>query len=254
MVSAVPKAPSSEVPRTIWTRLHLIVSIAVLGPVTAVMATCLIALYAVRPSIKLFSGWMRVWARLILGFTRIQLTVESRGVIDLSRPNVYVVNHQNSLDIITTAAGIPQPFAYTAKDELRTWPIIGHVLKHTACLFVDRSSARRALESFRETGRKIREGIPVLLFPEGQRSYTPELLPFMRGAFLLAIEAGVPLVPVTLVGNTSVLDERGKRLRPGRVTLVLGEPIATDGLTKQDAGHLMKLVRQVMSNELSAEV
>jgi 1-acyl-sn-glycerol-3-phosphate acyltransferase len=254
MVAATPKAPSSKVPRTIWTRLHLVVSIVVLGPVTAIMATCLIISYAFRPSIKLFSDWMRVWARLILGFTRIKLTVENRGVIDLSRPNVYVVNHQNSLDIITTAAGIPQPFAYTAKDELRTWPIVGHVLRHTACLFVDRSSARRALESYRETGRKIREGIPVLLFPEGQRSYTPELLPFMRGAFLLAIEAGVPLVPVTLAGNTSVLDEPGKRLRPGRVKLILGDPIPTDGLTKKDASHLMEAVRQVMSNELRAEV
>ena len=137
-----------------------------------------------------------------------------------------------------------------AKAELRRVPFLGSVLKRTACLFVDRSDARRAVQSIRVAAERIREGNSVLVFCEGARSFSRDLLPFHRGAFVLAVEAGVPLIPVTIIDNYRLLDERRAVGRVGTVRMVVGEPIAMENRTRGDVSALMDEVRDVMQAEL----
>ena len=211
---------------------------------------CLVLHSAFRPTARTFVTWMRPWARSVLFMTRIRPRLEIRAPLP-DGPVVFVANHQNSVDVLSTSACLPRPFVFVARHELRSWPVVGWVLEKSACVFIDRSNARRSVETLRAAGARIRGGDSVLLFPEGGRSYGHRTKPFMRGAFLLALEAGVPVVPVTLVGDAGVLDETRRAARPGETRLVLGEAIPTAGLTRADLAGLSERVRSVIEGELA---
>jgi 1-acyl-sn-glycerol-3-phosphate acyltransferase len=225
-------------------------SLAWIGLFCVLFSPGLILHSLAAPTARTFSMWMRPWARGILWGLRIRRRVLRRGTHPAG-PVVYVSNHQSALDVIATSAGLPNPFLYVARHELRSWFIVGTVLEKSACLFIDRSNPRRAVESLKEAGERIRGGESVLIFPEGARSYAHRLDPFMRGAFLVAIAAGVPVVPVTLIGHIGVLNEKTHTARPGTIELVIGEPISTEGLGRADAAALSDQVRAVMEAELA---
>ena len=216
---------------------------------TAILSPLLVLESAFRPTAETFVRWMRPWARLVLGGIGVRQHVVQRGEAP-SGPVVYVSNHQSSLDIPATASAIPSPFLYVARSELRSWPFVGWVLERSACLFIDRDNPRSALESLRVAAGRVRSGESVLIFPEGGRSYRHGLDPFMRGSFVLAIEAGVPVVPVVLVGHIGVVDERVRAARPGTVVCVLCEPVPTDGMRRRDAGELCDRVRAAIEDEM----
>ena len=217
---------------------------------SSVLSPGLVFQSATRPTAETFRRWMRPWARAILASAGIRLRVVERVPLP-DGPVVFVANHQNAVDIPATSAGVPRPFLYVARHELRAWPIVGWVLEKSACIFIRRDNPREALKSLAAAADRVRSGESVLLFPEGGRSHGHGLAPFMRGPFLLAIEAGVPVVPVALVGHTGVVDEKGRAARPGEVHLVLGEPIPTAGLRRRDAGDLSDRVRTALEAEMA---
>jgi len=174
---------------------------------------------------------MRPWARLILLSAGIRVRVETRAALDPAQPVVFVANHQNALDILTTAAAIRYPFGFAAKSGLRKMPFIGWVLTRTASVFVDRSTPRRTAETMILAARQIREGHAVLLFAEGGRTYSRGLGPFLRGAFMLAVEAGVPLVPVALWGTQRLMTKDHPRdfSRGTPIRIAVGPPLHPAG-------------------------
>ena len=216
----------------------------------AVLSPGVVLESAVRPTMATFAKWIRPWGRSVLWGCRIRLVVEARAPLP-DGPVVFVANHQSALDIPAVAAGLPRPFLFVARHELREWPIIGWVLEKTACLFIDRSHPRRAVVSLQRAGERIRGGDSVLLFPEGGRSYAAHTETFMRGSFMLAVEAGVPVVPVALIGHIGVIHEKQQVARPGEIRLVLGVPISTEGLERRDTGDLAERVRAAIEAELS---
>ena len=221
---------------------------ALTGLLSALLSPPLVVQSAFRPTARTFATWMRPWGRGILRGAGIRLRVV--GSVPPG-PVVFASNHQTSLDVPVTSVGLPRPFLFVARHELRSWPIVGWVLEKSACLFIRRDNPREALKSLQRAAERVRGGECVLVFPEGGRSYRHGTRPFMKGAFLLAIEAGVPVVPVALVGLIGVMDERSKVARPGAVRLVLGAPIETAGLTRRDAGALCARVQAAVDALLS---
>lgn len=244
-----PTLRTSPPPASLAARLWFGWVMGVVAVLSAVLSPPLVLHSAFRPTARTFVTWMRPWSRGILRAIGVRLRVI--GTVPPG-PVVFVANHQNALDIPATAAGLPRPFLYVARHELRTWPIVGWVLEKSACLFIRRDNPREALRSLKVAGERIRGGESVLLFPEGGRSYRHGTEPFMKGAFVLAVEAGVPLVPVALVGHVGVVDEKTKRARPGAIRLILCDPIATDGLRRSDVGELAEQVRGVIGEALAA--
>lgn len=204
---------------------------------------------AFRPTARTLRTWMGPWGRSVLALMRVRQHVVRRAPLP-EGPVVFVANHQNAFDIPATVVGLPRPFLFLARHELRGWPIVGWVLEKTACIFIPRDNPRAALASLQDAAGRIRGGESVLLFPEGGRSHSHQLAPFMRGPFVLAIEAGVPVVPVTLAGHVGVIDEGAKLARPGHTAIVIGAPIPTEGLRRGDAATLGDRVRAVMEEEL----
>ena len=196
-------------------------------------------------------AWGGRWAR-VLAAVGLDIRLDDRsGLAPDAGPLVFVGNHQTALDVVAVLAVIPQAFAFTPKVELRTAPVIGAALRHSPSVFIDKRDARRDVKSLKDAAEQVAAGTSVMIYPEGRRSYSGGLLPFERGAFVLAVEAGVPIVPFTLRGVYRLVDERRFVARAGSATVRMHAPIPTQGLTRADLPALMARVRTTFADDLA---
>ncbi len=198
--------------------------------------------------IGVFRWWSIFWGRSMFLGVGIRVKYHRKVDLDPSRTYVFASNHQNALDIPIAAIAVPCPFGYVAKAALERVPVLGLAIRFSPSVIVDQSHPRRSLASMQRAGRQIRQGLSVIIFPEGKRSYQRDLLPFKKGAFLLAMEAGVPIVPVTIVDAYRLFHEKRRLARPGIIHVVVGEPISLEGMTRRDIPELMdRLAREIQS-------
>ena len=188
----------------------------------------------------------RVWARLVLlgGFVR--LRSEGAERVPRGEPVVFMSNHESWLDIPALLATIPVQVRFLAKKSLFRWPFFGWAISSMGFIPVDRENRRTAIRSFEEAAARIRAGRSVLIFPEETRTTTADLLPFQRGGFLIALKAGIPIVPVGLDGPRRCLPKHSYLVRPGRINVKFGTPIPTAGHGVTDKGELMEAVRNAI--------
>lgn len=188
----------------------------------------------------------RCWAPALVRLSGARLVVDPLPELDWSRPHIFAMNHQSMLDIACAFAVIPANLRFVAKKVLRLVPFLGWYMWATGMVFVDRSKGSSAMKSLIAAGKRIREGVSILAYPEGTRSRTGAILPFKKGVFVLALEAGVPIVPVVIEGSGKVLPSGSFRLRAGVVRMRIGQPIEVKGKTPADRDALMLEVRNAM--------
>ena len=180
----------------------------------------------------------RFWSKVLIKIAGVRLRIEGLEKIDPQGSYVFVSNHVSYMDTPIVLGHIPVQFRFLAKKSLFNVPFLGYHLKRAGHLSVPRGNPREALKTMAEAGRVIRErGISVLIFPEGGRSLDG-LKPFKEGAAYIAINAGVPVVPVCLEGTLQVLPMHSLNVRPGHVIMRIGDPIPTAHLTPKDRGKL----------------
>ena len=180
----------------------------------------------------------RWWARMLLAVCFVRVRVEGLEKLHADGTYVFVANHGSFLDIPALLASLPQQFRFFAKVGLFRIPFLGTHLERAGHLPVDRSSPRASLKSMQEAARIISQrGVSVLNFPEGGRS-AEGLREFKEGPAYIAIKAGVPVVPVAIVGMRALLPMGSIHLRSGQVVLRVGDPIATKGLEVRDRMEL----------------
>ncbi|HEV2177171.1 MAG TPA: lysophospholipid acyltransferase family protein [Terriglobia bacterium] len=186
----------------------------------------------------------RAWAWMILKTSLIRVKVEGLDRIKAGKTVIFCVNHPSAMDIPILLANLPVQFRFLAKRELFRLPFLGWHLRRSGHIAVERGRPKEAMRSFEEAAAKIREGCPVVLFPEGSRSRTDGMLPFKAGSFYLAIRSGVPVVPITLNGTRYVHEPDTYHVRSGETELIIHEPIPTAGLTQDDVDALSRQVRE----------
>jgi 1-acyl-sn-glycerol-3-phosphate acyltransferase len=176
----------------------------------------------------------RLWGKMLVAVSFIRVRAEGVEKLDPAANYVFVSNHASFMDIPALLSSLRHQFRFFAKKSLYRIPFLGWHLRWAGHLPVDRSNARASLKSMTEGARIIAQRhISVLLFPEGGRSATG-LRDFKEGAAYIAIKAGVPIVPVAIVGLRELLPMGSGYIRSGRVTVRIGDPILTAGL-KTDA-------------------
>lgn len=180
----------------------------------------------------------RFWSKVLIRIAGVKLTIEGLEKIDPNGSYVFVSNHVSYMDTPVVLGHIPVQFRFLAKKGLFKVPFLGYHLKRAGHLAVPRENPREALKTMAEAGKIIRErGISLLIFPEGGRSLDG-LKPFKEGAAYIAINAGVPVVPVGLEGTLQVLPMHSLNVRPGKVVMRIGDPISTSHLSAKDRGKL----------------
>jgi 1-acyl-sn-glycerol-3-phosphate acyltransferase len=188
-------------------------------------------------------AFARIWSWLILRTSGIRTRVE--GLENLAGLNtaIYCANHQSAMDIPILFVNLPVQFRFVAKRSLFKLPFLGWHLTRSGHIPVDRGRPKGARMSLDAAARKIRAGSSVLLFPEGHRSRDGKLLPFRSGSFYLAIQSGVPIVPITLNGTRAVLKPDTHHVRPGLTEMIVHPPIATSTLKRDDLDALAAKVK-----------
>jgi 1-acyl-sn-glycerol-3-phosphate acyltransferase len=195
----------------------------------------------------------RVWSRLLLWLFRVDVLTQGQEHMPPG-PAVYAANHSSSLDILVVLAQLPADVRIIYKKSLSLVPLLGWSIAVGGHIPIDRSNPFRARRSLRNAAERIRAGTSVLVFPEGTRSPDGSVRHFKRGSFSLALEAGVPVVPVSLVGVKLLVPRGLTSLRPGRITLRVHPAIPVSGRSKDEAEALAEETRRAVAAGCEREV
>ena len=192
----------------------------------------------------------RFWSKVLIRIAGVKLEIEGLEKVDPNGSYVFASNHVSYMDTPIVLGHIPVQFRFLAKKGLFSVPFLGYHLKRAGHIAVPRENPREALKAMAEAARVIRErGISVLIFPEGGRSLEG-LKSFKEGAAYIAINAGVPVVPVALKGTLQVLPMHSLNVRPGHVLMKIGDPIPTAHLTAKDRAKLTREMHDRVSELL----
>jgi 1-acyl-sn-glycerol-3-phosphate acyltransferase len=192
----------------------------------------------------------RFWGKSILIVSRIKVSVSGLSNIDLSAPYIYMPNHQSNFDIPVLLGHLRVQFRWLAKVELFRIPVFGHAMRKAGYISIDRHNRESAIKSLKAAADKIKNGISVLIFPEGTRSRDAEIQPFKKGGFVLAIDSGVPIVPIVITGTGAIMTKGKFRVNPGQVSMIIYKPINTSGYTRNTKEALMENVRRTICDGL----
>jgi 1-acyl-sn-glycerol-3-phosphate acyltransferase len=193
----------------------------------------------------------RAWGRTLLAAGGVKVNVEGLGHIDPLGSYVFIANHLSYFDTPVMLSHIPVQFRFLAKRGLFQIPFLGTHLARAGHVPVPREDARASVKTMQLAAEVISEKkVSLLIFPEGGRSHDGVLRPFKEGGAYIAIRAGVPLVPVVLIGTRKILPYGGGIVRSGEVTLRILPPIETKGLNLKDRSRVTAQVRELISAEL----
>jgi 1-acyl-sn-glycerol-3-phosphate acyltransferase len=224
--------------RTPWYLVNLFWWTFFYGGVTLVAA-----LFRVRNRPNGVYDWCtKGWSRRMLAASGVHVSAVGLDKIPQG-PVVFVSNHQSWFDIWVLQATLPGQVRFIAKKELTKIPFFGRAMVRAGHLTIDRQNRQKAFDAYEEAAGAIRGGMSAVVFAEGTRSRTGDLLPFKKGPFVLGIAAGVPIVPVYVAGTFSILPKGTVRVTPRPVTLMVGDPINPVGMVYDDRERLMQQVR-----------
>jgi 1-acyl-sn-glycerol-3-phosphate acyltransferase len=185
----------------------------------------------------------RLWSRMILWTVGAKVQVEGLDRIDISKPQVYVVNHLSAFDIPVLYSYLPFQFRILAKKELFRYPFMGWHLRRSGQIPVVLENPKASVRSLNLAVAAIRKGNSLVIFPEGGRSPDGQLHSFMGGAFYAAVKAQVDVIPIVLVGTYEMLKMNSFHIKPGQVQMVVGSPISTVGMSPRDIAKITERAR-----------
>ncbi|MCC6620376.1 MAG: 1-acyl-sn-glycerol-3-phosphate acyltransferase [Deltaproteobacteria bacterium] len=190
----------------------------------------------------------RLWARGFLQSAGVtDFIVKGDEVMYDGAPYVLMANHQSHLDPPALIRSSERPIGFLTKKELERIPVFGWAVRATGHVFIDRKNRDKSFASIDRAAAQVAEGRCILVFPEGTRSTTEDLLPFKKGGFVLAIKAGVPIIPVGVAGTRRILPAQSPVVvGRGPVSIVYGQPIPTAGATIDDKDGIMDEVRRAI--------
>ncbi|MBT3759508.1 MAG: 1-acyl-sn-glycerol-3-phosphate acyltransferase [Candidatus Marinimicrobia bacterium] len=226
--------------RSIW-----IITNMTVGTIIEVPILLCIGFFDKRKNIT--GGLVRFWNNWVLWSTGIHINVQGMDNLDARQQYIFIGNHESALDIPVAVASLPFNVVFLAKKELFTIPLFGWGMSAAGMIKVDRQNRDRAKRSVGSALEALeKRNISIIMYPEGTRSYTPEMLPFKKGAFILAIRSGLPIVPITISGAREIAPKNTLRLHRGEINFIIGKPIQTTGYEESQRNELLKKVKDII--------
>ncbi len=184
----------------------------------------------------------RLWARCILRVMRIPVEVHGLEHLTPGQAYVFAANHRSDFDIFTLLAVLPGRLLFVAKKQLFQIPLFGPALRRMGSVSLDRDSLTEAMKSLDEAAARIKAGASMIIYPEGTRVPAPELIPYKKGVFFMAVKAGQPVVPVSINGTHYIKSPGSLRVKPGPVKIVIAPPVNPKAYRRKE--ELMDAVYQ----------
>jgi 1-acyl-sn-glycerol-3-phosphate acyltransferase len=226
-----------DVIRSVWVWLNLLI-------VTVVLSLIAIVAAVFRVEGGIYDWAARTWSKWMLRVSGVRVRIEGMENAVADRPRIFASNHQSWFDVFALAAYLPGPYRFVAKKELGQIPIFGRAWKAAGHISVDRGDRQSAIQTLNEAGARLRrENGAVVIFPEGTRSPSGDLLPFKKGTFMLALLTGVDIIPVGISGSRAILPKGGWIIRPGEIVARIGQRIPTSGYSPNVRDELIARVR-----------
>ena len=192
--------------------------------------------------------WSRLWCLLLF----VRIDVQGRQLIDRNTSYVFVANHQGAFDIFSIYGFLGHPFKWMMRKGLGNFPLVGYACRRAGHIMVDTHSAEGLKKTMADAERKLSNGVSLVVFPEGRRTETGKMGPFKPGAYKLAVEFNLPVVPITIDGSYRVMPRTTFNVTPGKIVLKLHEPIhpSPEG---HDIVRLMAQSREAIASDLPGE-
>jgi 1-acyl-sn-glycerol-3-phosphate acyltransferase len=229
---------------TLRERLGYARSLLITGPLiflyTGIMGSISVVSSLLDSHGRIQHACARIWSQMILWTSRVRLRVTGLENVRQGVPYVLCVNHQSHMDIPIVLAALPFQFRFAAKKELFRYPFLGWHLRRSGHVPIDRENPHAAVKSLREAAEKVRQGSPVVIFPEGGTSLDGSIKPFKRGGFMLATESAGEAIPITIRGSRAVLMPRTYHVRGGLVEVIVGKPIASRDLSTMELANRVR--------------
>jgi 1-acyl-sn-glycerol-3-phosphate acyltransferase len=191
----------------------------------------------------------QMWGRSILFVSRIKVTVRGLHKIKPNQSYIYMCNHQSNFDIPVLFGCLMVQFRWLAKAELFKIPLFGYAMRRSGYISIDRSNRKSAFLSLKKAAQIIRNGVSVVIFPEGTRSLDGRIRDFKKGGFVLAVDAGVPVVPIVIHGTRAIMPKKKLRITPGQVRVEIQDPIDTKSYSRKTKDQLLERVRTIILTE-----
>ncbi len=182
----------------------------------------------------------RIWAKLFCIVTLVRIEVRGRENIDTNTSYVFVANHQGAYDIFLIYGYLNHNFKWMMKQSLRKIPFVGRACEAAGHIFVDKRSASQLKGTMQQAEATLQGGMSLVVFPEGARTHDGKMRPFKRGAYQLAVEFNLPVVPLTIDGAFAVMPRSTYNITPGKIILTIHPPI----LPQEDGHDLDMLMKQ----------
>jgi 1-acyl-sn-glycerol-3-phosphate acyltransferase len=254
-VGAIPATePRTPAPRrpTAINYLHSTAAIPLIYLYTMVMGTLSLLLSVGDREGRRQHWCAAVWSRMIARTVGARVSLRGAEHLRSGESYVFLSTHQSYMDIPIMLGYLPCQLRIAAKREVFQIPFLGWHMRRGGHISINRGSTAEAVESLQRAAREVRPGVSVFLYPEGTRSRDGAIQSFKKGGFKFALQANLPIVPVTIVGTRALLPRDSIIFRPGPVELHLDAPISTAGLTDADLPALMQQVRDAMTAHLSS--
>lgn len=193
----------------------------------------------------------RVWGRVMCALALTRIKINANENIDPEKSYIFVANHQSMFDIFLIYGYLNAKFKWIMKMELRRTPLLGKACESMGHIFVDRSSPMRAQKSLEAAKDRLFQGNnSIFLFPEGTRSSNGKIGRFKRGAFTIARDLHLPIIPVTISGAYNVLPKGGWHITPGSITMTIHNPIDTTNLTDDNLNEMIEQVKNTVESKI----
>lgn len=229
--------------RGIWVALVMLVTTVVLGTVAMVAAF-------VQPSGGAVMRLARLWSSSAIRAAGLRATIVGLERVPDTGPCIFLANHQSIADIWLTILVVPLSTRIVAKRSLFRIPVFGWALTICGFIPIDRANRTRALQSLARAAESVRRGRSLVMYPEGTRSRDGRLQPFKKGAFHLALQAGVPVIPMSIRGTFHAFPPRTLLVRPGDVEVVVHPAVDTRAYQPANLEGLMTAVRETIASGL----
>jgi len=190
------------------------------------------------------------WGQHTLNNAGGEVTVIGAEKLDPDETVCFISNHQSYFDILILLGFIPKPMAFLAKVEILKVPILSKWMKLMKSVFIDRKNLRQSAVAIKQATQNLKDGLSMVVFPEGTRGKEGKLGEFKHGGFKMAISSGVPIVPVTIDGSYMFYESKKKVKGPVKVRLVIGDLVETKGLTKEEVLELPDKIRGIIAGNL----